>query len=198
MLTAKTGTLLYKAAYVNTPATSTSGSIFGNFTDPTGTQVRRRSTPLQEHALFPFLSPLTAQTPPLIYTDGIRRSRGDQHYLHLHGSVAYICVWLAMARFGGALTQRIHHIHPQIQTTVADKKTGAAKPWKNLFTIISNTWPPAVNTGFAGANNMILAEEYQLTSVDSTSVSHAAMPMQSRRRGGIALHAMDLTNRSLL
>ena len=52
--------------------------------------------------------------------------------------------------------------------TVTDKK-GSTKSWKNFFAISSNTFPPAVNNGFAGANTAILAETYQVTSVDSSS-----------------------------
>lgn len=53
---------------------------------------------------------------------------------------------------------------------VADKKTGANKAWKNLFTVSSNTWSAAVAENYVGTKN-ILAETYQVTSLDSAGVS---------------------------
>ena len=50
--------------------------------------------------------------------------------------------------------------------TVADKKTRAAKNYKNLFAIRSSSFPPATTGNYAGPNNSILTETYQLTSLD--------------------------------
>lgn len=52
---------------------------------------------------------------------------------------------------------------------VADKKMGGSKNWKNLLVAHSSAFPSTVTDDYVGPDNSILAETYQLTSLDPTT-----------------------------
>lgn len=52
---------------------------------------------------------------------------------------------------------------------VQDKKTGGSKNWKNLLVAHSSAFPSTVTDDYVGPTNSILAETYQLTSLDPTT-----------------------------